>query len=270
PPPPRYNFIIEGEIQMSFVHRSAACDRHHGLLPLSAQVVLFCAFVCADGVAHGAPVTFAFDATVTDIADPGNLAGQLPFEPSVGQAISGLVTFTPVPFAQMSADDAMLRISLGGQSFSASNLKLTTENDVFIIVGFSVEGPFDSLSVSCGINTQCPTSSSSIAAVDVRYLGIGFGGGDVIPSNAIVDSPYLWNLFPNRRLVLTLSGINEGMPLTISANVGPMRLIPEPASTMIFATALGWLSMVRGLLRQRRHRPSQKHLCCGERHHAMV
>lgn len=206
-------------------------------------VALAIALCATSEIAQAAQVTFAFDATVTDIADPDGIAALLPFQPALGQLITGSVAFTPVPFAQSSDEDAHLEIVFEGEMFTASALKLATNNDVYIAVGFEVQGPFDSLSVSCGTNNECPNTSSSTDGVDVTFLGIGLSGGDLIPSSTLIDSPALWNLFPSRRLVLSLSDGNGGAPLTIGADFGPVSAIPEPSSLFSVLTILATLAL---------------------------
>jgi hypothetical protein len=206
---------------------------HHLVVSRLISVLVIAVLLCTQAASVEAEqVTFAFEATISDVADPNGLTISLPFQPTVGQTITGSVTFTPIPFSQSSGQDGKLDIFLGDESFSASDLRLTSENDVFVVVGSNVQGPFDSLSVSCGISTQCPNTSTSVTGIEVLFLGLGLGGGDILPSGAPIDTPVSWNLFPNRRLVLTLANDSGSAILTIGADIGPVRAVPEPSSIL--------------------------------------
>jgi hypothetical protein len=205
-------------------------------------------YITSHTFTQAAQITFAFDATVTEIVDPNDVAMLLPFQPALGQSMSGKVSFTAVPISQSSPQDASIHLRFADEDFSASSLRLVTENDVFVLVGFDVQGPFDSLTVSCGINVECPQTSSSVLGIDLTYLGIGLAGGDVVSAGAPTDSPVLWNLFPSRRLLLTLSHDEASGPLMIVADVGPVRLIPEPTSALLFVLGVMPLAYRRHLM----------------------
>lgn len=221
-----------------FVSRLSLALRNRHVQQVLTCVVVVTTLFAISSVAQAEQVTFEFEATVTDIADANGVAASLPFTPVIGQPLVASVTFTPVGFSQSSSQDGRIDVFFGGESFSATNLRLTTENDVFVAVGSDVQGPFDSLSVSCGVNTQCPSTSTSATGIDVVFLGLGIGGGDVLPAGAPLDTSVSWNLFPNRRLVLTLSDGGIGAPLTIGADFGPVRAVPEPSSLLLL-TCLG-------------------------------
>jgi hypothetical protein len=209
---------------------------HHSAVSRLISVLVIALLLCVQGASVKAEqVTFAFDAIVTDIADPHGLASSLPFQPAIGQHITGSVTFTPVPFSQTSSPDASLEIALGGELFAAYSLPLVTANDVYFIAGPTVYGPNDGISVACNELEGCAVPDSSLSSLRTEYLGMGLSSRneDVIVTGEDLASSEVWNRLPVRRLTLQLAGFADDERLTIGADVGLMRLVPEPTSAIL-------------------------------------
>lgn len=231
---------------MANLNRLAVCLRAGSLRRYSLQVgILFISMFCGpSALVQAAQVTFAFEATVTDIADPNGLAASLPFVPAIGQPVIGSVTFTPVPFGQTSDNDAKLEIAWEGETFTASSQKLTTINDYPVSPGF----PFDGLSVDCGVPDGCATSSSGISIREFALVLRSFQ--DVIPAGQLMDSVDAWNQFEDRQILLFLTNLTDTTRISVFASVGPMHGIPEPPSVVVL------LSL--GLISARTHRLRRK------------
>jgi hypothetical protein len=204
------------------------------ILARCAFFVIVAAAVCfAGSKSIAAQITFAFDATVTEISATPGFADTFPFMPSVGQAMSGKVTFTPVAFGQMSDNDAKLEIAWEGETFiGASNTLFTTNN-----YGGPLGSPIDALSVSCRVSQDCNTPSFSITVRELALLLKSYQ--DVVPGGQLTDSVNVWNQFEDRQILLFLSNADDTKRVSALAVVGPMRLIPEPGSAALVCFGVG-------------------------------
>lgn len=216
------------------------------------RVFVFTALaILASGVSStfGSPVTFRFEAEITKIDDPDGVLSSLPFQPVLGQPVSGKVTFTPISFGSSSAPDGRLEIHVGGESFAAKELPLVTQNDVYVAVGFNIQGPDDSIGMSCDQLDGCLVTETSDAGISLEHLGFGLTSHnmDVVPTGADIAMPEVWNNLPNRVLVFELSTSPELTAVTITAQIGPMRLVPEP-STFLLSVAV--LAVIGGVFRR--------------------
>jgi hypothetical protein len=195
-------------------------------LPLLSQA-LFILLATMYAMSEAAHVTFAFDATVAEVNETMGGSGLLPFQPTVGQHMSGVVTFTPIPLGETSGNDAKLEVAWAGETFTALTHKLTTVNNY----GGPIGAPIDGLSVVCGGTADCATSSSGAF---IREFSLGLGSfQDVIPAAQIMDTVETWNQFENRQLVLFLRDATDTRRVSVLASVGPMRAVPEPASAIM-------------------------------------
>jgi hypothetical protein len=111
--------------QLSF----ALVKRHFSVRRLITFVSLIVTTSTMSNALQAGQVTFAFDATVTEVNETSGGANLLPFQPMVGQHMSGIVMFTPVPFGQTSGNDAQLEVDWEGETFTGSFYKLQTVND---------------------------------------------------------------------------------------------------------------------------------------------
>jgi hypothetical protein len=171
-------------------------------------------------------VTFAFDAIVTDVNETSGGANLLPFQPMVGQHMSGVVRFTPVPFGQISSNDAKLEVVWEGEVFTGLSHKLTTVNNYAGPLG----APIDGLSVVCGAPVGCATSTTGAT---IREFSLGLGSfQDVIAAGQLMDTVDTWNQFENRQLLLFLRDATDTRRVSVFASVGPMRAVPEPSSVL--------------------------------------
>lgn len=209
-------------------------------------VVLSVSFPVAG--ARAGQVTFAFDATVSQISETPGFAATFPFVPSVGQAMTGKVTFTPIPFGQIGDYDAKLEVAWQGESFAGESNQLFTLNDYPVTPG----SPFDSLSVECDFSHVCAVAASF--TVNVHDFGITLRSftEDVVPGGQLIDSVEAWNRFPNRELLVSFSDANDFVRMGVWATVGAMRVVPEPFATQLTLAAILACCTFRTLGRRRR------------------
>jgi hypothetical protein len=199
-------------------------------------------------------VTFRFEAEITEIDDPDGIGSTLPFDLALGQTVLGKVTFTPVAFGQTSAPDGRLEIHVGGESFAANELPLVTQNDVYVDAGTNVEGPFDRIWIACDQPAGCAVTESTNADITLAHVGLvanshDFDVSPIAPDVLLVGTdvatPEVWNSLPYRLLAFELATSPNKSPITVTAAVGPMGLIPEPSTIMLTGALVVWSIGVR-------------------------
>lgn len=200
----------------------------------STFVALAIALCPVSRIVEAAPVTFAFEAVVTEINPSGDADFALPSEITLGQTLNGRVRFEPPQFFGVSGIDsegAALSASVMSIGFAADQLSLDTQNDVG---GGPVGNPNaqDSISVYFTGTDITGVYSTNVPELSVVKFELGLSG-DASSFNPIFDSvadPKAWNRLDFRRMLLQLQSPSAAGNYVILAQVGPVVLIPEPAS----------------------------------------
>ena len=208
-------------------------------------VVALAAMCFAGTTSFAAPITFAFNGTVTEIDKSSNATFDLPFTVAVGDPLSGLLTLEPVAFGDKGVAPS-LEVSLAGETFRATDLPLVTHNNVTVIVGSQVGGPFDGISVGCSDSPSgCSLLTSSAQGAPLTDMGLGLEAGDVASNgDPIAQSDFL-NEFGGRQAALVFGSIFNGGSITIYASFGPMQSVPEPISVVLITIGFSVCAIFR-------------------------
>jgi hypothetical protein len=193
--------------------------------------------LAAANSSRAAPIAFAFNGTVTEIDKSYNASFDLPFSVAAGDPMSGTLTLEPVTFGEKAVAPS-LEFSLGGSTFGATAVPLSTYNNVFIGFGSHTEGPLDEISFGCSdAPTGCSMLSASELGVPLTDMGIGLKAGDVANNgDAIAISDFL-NRFDQRNAVLVFGSFFNGGSITVYAIFGPMQAVAEPITCTLGSIA---------------------------------
>jgi hypothetical protein len=182
---------------------------------------------------QAAPVTFAFDAEITNIYVSPSASFDLPFEVDVGDTIHGRFTFEPAPLGRMGRQDLGLQFEIGGVQLQSPTYDLSIALRQYPPLGFEPFEPFDLISVSCSILSnyaQCePGTVPGASHINWRTLMTMAAAPPILSSHDLIGDVELWNSFQARSVDLnfTSSGLGGGL-VSVSAEVGRMFIVPEP------------------------------------------
>lgn len=206
------------------------------------SLVLLC-FLGTCVASHAAPVTFAFEAEITEITPSADVGFTLPSEFALGESLDGLVTFEPPFTFGQDTENASLSISIGGISLDASGLTFETEK-----VGFTTG---NSTVIENRVLLMSESSSTGIftlpASLEVSQLALLIVG-DSSTVNPLVDrieDAAVLNRFEERRLLIDIQSESAVGDYRITAKVGPAMIIPEPASLTSASIALASVLLSR-------------------------
>ncbi|MGL4511657.1 MAG: hypothetical protein ACRCT8_01090 [Lacipirellulaceae bacterium] len=249
------------------------------LRTLAAVVAVVAFHSMAYAVEH---VTMAFEATVTNLFPPTSVSSTPPivstlslgFDVKAGDVISGEFTFTPYqftdapPYTEFASDQPnRLSVVVAGVRFASNPYRATVQNDASFIFDSVTDvptGPYDRIAlISKDLSVDSPSvaaainSRSSQLRVDLWGLDYHsrFGiGQPILDTPGFPSDPTRWNALRYlRRVVLSLGPATttpafEG--IQIEANIGDLRLVPEPSSAVAAAAA----ATCTGLCRRRPRR----------------
>jgi len=211
---------------------------------LCALAASFAPWASAESAA--APVTFRFEAEVTEITPSADASFALPSEIAINATLNGMVTFEPPLFFGygLGTSGASLAVSTGPSFFLGDQLKFSSENDGGLCAGFICYS-WDSITVAGGADSQYVYSTIGPSLVSQRGIGLGFRD-EFTTINPLFEyglDQEAWNRFAFRRLTIELTSPVAAGSYLIFADVGPVRAVPEPASLCqaIFLTALTFL-----------------------------
>jgi hypothetical protein len=204
-----------------------------GLIGLALSII-------APSTSQAAPVTFQFEAEITEIVPSADVNFSLPSEITIGGIFDGSVTYEPPAFFGLDTHDASLRSSLEAISFFANQLPLITDNDTGGTTGNSTVVN-DIIRIQCDSTAACGNYSSNSPNLIVLDFALGLiGNSDAI--NPLFETgldPDAWNRLTNsRKLFLKLTSSTGMGTYAISANVGGVRSVPEAASLSLGAFVL--------------------------------
>jgi hypothetical protein len=204
-------------------------------------LVSFAVGIFAPSATHAAPVTFRFEAVITNIFnpdafDPGIdisindiVRGKLAFNPNEGDGSMSLVSIQPHSFS-LNIDDVTL---------SSSSYQLQATNNE-IMVADPPNDIVDSLQVQG--SGLYPVQAGNVPAID--FSSSTFRLNLVSTSGILSQASYpadaeVWNSFQiNRTLNVGLDGLGlNGAGIGVQANIGQFSVIPEPAPIKIFLIA---------------------------------
>lgn len=197
-----------------------------------------------------APVTFAFEAEITEVSPSADVDSTLPPEFDLGQLIDGLVTFEPPFTFGQDTEGASLSLSIDGTIVNGSRLTFDTAR-VIGGTGNSVSSQ-ESVSIrSENSSTIASTFPHPFSVSQIELLTIRNDFFDP-PFNPLVDriqNVSFWNSFESRRLFIDIRSGSSRVEYRIIALLGPATLVPEPAS---LATSFAILAIATITHRRRR------------------
>lgn len=191
-------------------------------------------FLTVAPLAFAAPITFLFEAEVTEVRDlVPNSTLSLPFSVSIGNVISGSIEFEPVAFGQAAVLNS-LNLELFGYEIAGTDGSIRSLNNQALTPWFD----------SIRSNNDFLMKVTTIPEVSLENLSLGFSTtsdllspadhlGDVEVWNRIPPLPTTVGIPSERRVGIQLTTLAGESPLVISAKVGPMRVIPEPSTIVL-------------------------------------
>jgi hypothetical protein len=190
---------------------------------------------------QSAPVTFRFNATVTDA--PAANPFDLPFDYDPGDVIFGQLTFDPAsaaPTAEnaVGADQFLgLRFTIDDTEFGTSTYNIRVINDT-AFDDSDLEGPLDTMAIRCSPSDPQPCTPALIAIPGEDAFSITsrldlVGDGSILNAATLSPESEIWNSFTLQR-TLSLTFDNEaGGSMLLRANVGQFTALPETRSSLM-------------------------------------
>jgi hypothetical protein len=212
----------------------------------------------ANSASHATPITFAFDAHVTNVAifPPFNL----PFPVAVGDTIHGQFSFEPYPAGNFGVQQMPLRLDIAKTILESSAIEMSQllNQPPPYFNGSAPNLDYGMLTDLIGV--QCPLTGCSPNSVPgsaaTRWdATLTFDGPSPILSNHLnlTGDVDVWNALPLRGLVVNLSSEQGGA--RIDALAGPLTSTPEPSSATLAVLAASVLQLLN-VGRSRSHTPS--------------
>jgi hypothetical protein len=206
------------------------------------------------------PVTFAFDARITDVANGSPF--NLPIAYQVGDTVHGTLTFNTTGGTSIGGGAASiydqpfrLQLEIGDAVISSNQYTIDVFNNSIIADLPGSNGPADIVSLGCSslqFQACSPLYTSSFGGEPFRLraqLDL-FGNGSILATPALSADPAVWNSFTlQRSLSIGFDAAPVGS-VGFSAIVGAFTLVPEPSAN-IFA-----ISIAIGAILSFRHRKS--------------
>ena len=222
----------------------------HWTLLVAALSGALCPMSC---IGHAAPVTFRFDAGITN-APPGT-PFDLPFDFEAGDAVHGSVTFEPqvgIPGSHRLESLQVLgfELEIDGIRFGSETYSILSLNDSFIddLFPFNV----DTLTLTCTASlTRCSPSQIEIGGAEPFEMAFRmdlWGHADIVDTPSFVSDPTTWNDYSlSRSLLVYFGGIDAGA-ISFHATVRDFSFVPEPSTWTLVVLAV-FLLVVSYLLR---------------------
>jgi hypothetical protein len=207
-------------------------DRAYQLLVVASVIP---GVMTSRSLVQAAPVTFAFDATVTTVFD-GN-PFNVPFDYNVGDTFRGMFTFEPT--SGIGAGDntifAEQMLPLGfhidGHSLTNPMYGIRVANDTAIDDSEFPE-PVDVIRLGCA-EPECTPELLTLPGYEpfrVRSRMEFVGFGPVLDTPQIPATLEVWNaLTLQRTIILDFDNVGIGS-MGLQATVGDLGVVPEPSS----------------------------------------
>jgi hypothetical protein len=206
-----------------------------------------------------APVTFRFDATITNVFEAAPF--DLPIQYEIGDVIHAKMTFEPLATTTL-LDSTVATVQFFKFNFDINGTAVGTsryglkilDNGAILDTPWAGDPVFDIFTAGSSINPDFPLplpDTISIPGGDPFGLSLHLeliGNTATVDAGEIVLSQHQINDFSLRR---TLSlGFDASGPgsMGLQATVGTFAIVPEPTSTLMFAFGLSSLLAFRRLL----------------------
>lgn len=194
------------------------------------------------GIAEAAPVTFAFDATITEVF-PG-VPFNFPLTYQVGDSITGKFTFEPEQappnaFKFESLQPYDLKLEISGTVLTSPGYGIRVADEVYFShAPWNVADVINVGSFLDGDITIPPPVLTLPGSVPFRFrvtLEL-IGADNPISDPDITSDPSLWNSFDSERTINV--GFSASTPgstgsVAFKAIVGEMLLVPEPSGALL-------------------------------------
>ena len=194
----------------------------------------------------GAPITFAFEAEITEVhvLKPS----MFPLSVEVGEIIESTLTLgTPAIFASMDIEDISLSFRVDDHLLKVENVfGRTRSNEVLGPPEEEPLGPIDSIAIGCwegGLNEYVPPCASGILPGETPLewrptLGMLTEGG-TLGNDSNLGNPAAWNSFPGSHLTIRFSNLaGEEVAVITAVSGASFTAIPEPGSGAILAAGM--------------------------------
>ncbi len=219
----------------------------------SLQIFSLAVSICAwNDRAQAEPVTFRFDATITNA--PLGTPFDLPLTYEVGDIIHGEFTFDPglaMPLSDnaAAADQPFeLKFDINGTVIGTSSFRIEVFDDTAFDDSTFPE-PIDVISFGCS-EASCVPDLISLPGGDpfrVRSRMQLVGIDSILSNPEISPSPATWNSFMlERRLTLGFDDVGPGS-MGLDALIGTVIQVPEPLScgSFVLSVVVAFASFAR-------------------------
>lgn len=194
--------------------------------------------------AAAAPITFGFNAVVTDVRLDSLSPVTFPFQVKTGDVIRGRFTFTSPPQGNYGVQTTGIEFDLGGSTIIAPTYDMRAFKNQAMKLGSGELAFIDEFDISVSIPQTPHLGNLGMPGIHWRPHINLTGPAPVLPDFQLPSEPGIWNRFTSRPLELRF--FTTSVHLNIVAAIQDFQVVPETT------TCFGSLLFLLLLDRQRR------------------